>query len=122
MRWVNELEGKLRLYFKALNAFDLKSVEAMFAEDAVYVSSGLNNKKSGRADIMEAFQSYFLEFADQVSDDTNIMSVGPNTFSSDWRLKATSSKTGILLERAGTQLTTFNRAGLIAKVEVRDAI
>ena len=122
MRWVNELEEKLRLYFKALNAFDLTSVEAMFAEDAVYVSSGLNNKEFGRANIIAAFKIYFSEFADQISNDTNIRSIGPKSFSSVWRLRATSGKTGILLERTGTQVTTFNEVGLITHVEVSDAI
>lgn len=122
MHWVNELEEKLRLYFKELNAFDLKSVEAMFAEDAVYVSTGLNNRKSGRANIIATFKIYFSEFADQISDDTNIKSIGSNTFSSDWQLRATSSKTGIPFKRAGTQVTTFNEAGLIAYVEVRDHV
>jgi ketosteroid isomerase-like protein len=119
---VSEFEEKLRLYFNALNAFDFKAVEEMFTEDAVYVSTGLNNRKSGRASIMASFKTYFEEFADQVSIDDNIESISQNTFCSDWRLKATSSKTGNLSERAGTQVTTFNEAGLIAHVKVRDEV
>ncbi len=117
---MSDLEQRLQRYFNTLNAFDLKAVERMFAEDAVYVSSGLNNQKLGRANIMAAFEKYFEEFSNQVSIDDNIKSVAPNTFSSFWRLKATSSKTGKLSERAGTQVTTFNEAGLIVHVEVRD--
>lgn len=117
---MSDLEARLRFYFNALNAFDLKAVEAMFAEDAVYISSGLNSRKSGRAEIMRAFQNYFEEFADQVSVDSNIKLIAPNTFSSDWKLKATSIITGELLERAGTQITTFNEAGLITHIEVLD--
>lgn len=119
---MSDLEDRLRLYFKGLNAFDLKTVEAMFAEDAVYVSSGLANRKLGRTDIMMAFETYFEEFADQVSVDDNIRLIAPNTFSSDWKLNATSGKTGKLLERAGTQVTRFNQAGLIANIEVRDEL
>ena len=50
-------EGRLKLYFNALNAFDLKQVEAMFAEDAVYVSAGLNAMKIGRAEIIKESHS-----------------------------------------------------------------
>jgi ketosteroid isomerase-like protein len=117
---VSDLEPRLRLYFNALNAFDLKAVEAMFAEDAVYISSGLKSTKSGRAEIIATFKDYFEEFADQVSFDTNISMVAPNCFNSYWSLKATSSKTGKLLERVGTQVTTFNDQGLIVHIEVLD--
>jgi hypothetical protein len=117
---VSDPEARLRFYFKALNAFDLKAVEAMFDADALYISSGLKSAKSGRAEIMSSFRIYFEEFADQVSVDDNIKLIAPNTFSSDWRLKATSSKTGKLLERIGTQVTTFNDEGLIVHIEVLD--
>ena len=119
---MSDLERRLRLYFNALNAFDLKAVEAMFTEDAVYVSTGLNNRKSGPTEIMAAFEKYFEEFADQISVDTNIKLIAPRTLSSDWRLKATSVKTGKISERQGTQVTTFNQAGLIAHIEVRDRV
>jgi hypothetical protein len=118
---VSELGERLRFYFNALNAFDLKAVESMFAENAVYISSGLKSTKSGRAEIISSFKIYFEEFADQISVDDNVKLIGHNTFSSDWRLKATSVKTGRLLERVGTQVTTFNEHGLIARVKVRDA-
>ena len=117
---MSDLKQRLRLYFNTLNVFDLKTVEMMFAEDAIYVSSGLNNQKLGRANIIASFKTYFEEFADQVSVDDNIKLIGPKTFSSDWRLKTTSVKTGKLMERSGTQVTTFNEAGLIVHVEVRD--
>jgi SnoaL-like domain len=103
-----------------LNAFDLKAVETMFAENAVYRSSGLSSMKSGRAEIMLSFKIYFEEFADQISIDENVQAIAPSTFSSNWRLKATSNKTGKLLKRSGTQITTFNEDGLIVRVEVRD--
>jgi ketosteroid isomerase-like protein len=117
---VSEIEERLRLYFNALNAFDLKTVEGMFADDAVYNSSGLSEPIKGRVKIMEAFQQYFAEYDDQVSIDTNIKSVAPNIFGSDWSLKATSRKNGKPLERVGTQVTTFNGEGLIAHIEVLD--
>jgi ketosteroid isomerase-like protein len=117
---VSDLEARLRTYFNALNAFDLKAVEAMFADDAVYISSGLGEPIKGRLKIMEAFREYFAEYDNQISIDTNIKSVAPNMFSSDWSLKATSRKNGKLLERVGTQVTTLNDEGLIAHIEVLD--
>jgi ketosteroid isomerase-like protein len=117
---VSDLEGRLRFYFNALNAFDLKMVEGMFAEDAVYDSSGLSEPIKGRVKIMEAFRQYFDEYDDQVSIDTNIKSVAPNTFSSEWSLKATNRKNRKLLKRSGTQVTTFNEVELISHIEVRD--
>jgi ketosteroid isomerase-like protein len=119
---VSEIEERLRFYFNALNAYDLKTVEDMFAEDAVYVSSGLREPIKGRVKIMEAFQQYFDEYDDQVSIDSNIKSIAPNVFSSDWSLKATSLRTGESLKRVGTQITTFNDTGLIAHVEVCDKV
>ena len=113
-------EERLKLYFNALNAFDLKQVEAMFAEDAVYVSAGLNAMKIGRAEIMKSFHEYFSEYSDQVSLDDRIIQTGPNVFQSHWQLSATSSKTEKSLHRKGTQITTFNDDGLIAHVEVHD--
>ncbi|MDE2445106.1 MAG: nuclear transport factor 2 family protein [Alphaproteobacteria bacterium] len=113
-------EDSLRRYFKALNAFDLKSVEAMFALDAVYISPGLAKPQQGRTEIMRSFSSYFAEYADQVSVDDNIKPESPNTFSSSWRLTATSSKTGKRIQRAGTQRTIFDERGLIKRVEVFD--
>ena len=117
---MSDLEERLRFYFNALNAFDLKSVEAMFAENAVYASSGLGAQVTGRAEIMKAFRGYFAEYDDQVSIDEAVNLVGPKTFSSKWKLTATSNKTGIRINRSGTQITKFNAAAMIAKIVVSD--
>jgi ketosteroid isomerase-like protein len=117
---VSELEARLRFYFNALNAFDLKAVETMFAENAIYVSSGLGKALHGRDQIMNAFRKYFAEFNDQVSVDTNIQILERNVLRSDWHLKATSCRTSAVLERAGTQVTTFNDEGSIVHIEVQD--
>ena len=118
---MSDLEERLRFYFNALNAFDLKSVEAMFAEDAVYASSGLGAPIKGRSEIMKAFHLYFAEFDDQVSVDENIELVSPRIYHSNWKLTATNNKTGIRVNRAGTQITEFNAAAMIAKIVVSDS-
>jgi SnoaL-like domain len=117
---VNDLEQRLVHYFNALNAFDLKLVEAMFAPHAIYLSQGLDAPKQGRAEIINSFANYFAEYSDQVSVDDTITKEAPLIFRSSWALTATSSKTGKLLRRSGTQRTTFNAQGLILQIEVFD--
>ena len=117
---MSDHQERLRFYFNALNAFDLKSVEALFAEDAVYTSTGLGTSINGRAKIMEAFRNYFPEFDDQISYDKNLALVSPNTHHSNWALVATSNKTGERINRSGTQITKFNSKGLIVAIQVQD--
>ncbi len=113
--------SRLIAYHAALNAFDLEGVEAMFDANAEYVSPGLKGAIRGRAVIMAGMREYFAEYADQRAEDDEVLELAPNVVQSLWHLKATSSKTGKLLERRGREVVTFNEAGLIARVEVFDA-
>ena len=113
--------ARLIAYHAALNAFDLEAVEAMFDRDAEYVSPGLNGAIRGRAAIMKAMREYFAEYSDQRAKDDEVVALAPGVVQSLWRLKATSSKTGEVVERRGREAVTFNTAGLIAHVEVFDA-
>ena len=92
----------------------------MFAEDAVYVSSGLGAPIKGRSEIMKAFHVYFAEFDDQVSVDENIELVSPRIYHSNWVVVATSNKTGARIDRRGTQVTRFNSEGIIVAIQVQD--
>ena len=112
--------ARLIAYHAVLNAFDLDGVEAMFAADAEYVSPGLNGAIQGREAIMKAMRDYFAEYSDQRAEDDEVAELAPNVVQSLWRLNATSSKTGKVLERRGREIVTFNAAGLIARVEVFD--
>lgn len=112
---------RLIAYHAALNDFDLEGVEAMFDANAEYVSPGLKGAIRGRAAIMAAMRDYFADYADQRAEDDEVLELAPNVVQSLWRLKATSSKTGKVLERRGQEVVTFNAAGLIACVEVFDA-
>ena len=112
----------LHKYHAALNANDLEKVSAMFADDAVYVSPGLNGEIKGRAAIMQSMRSYFAEFADQISTDESVTLTAPFTVRSFWYLKATSNKTGNASERRGSEFVTFNEESLIIRVEVSDDI
>lgn len=112
---------RLIAYHAALNSFDLEAVEAMFAENADYVSPGLNGVVAGRPAIMKAMQDYFAEYEDQVAVDDEVVELRPHVVQSKWRLKATSSKTGRQVTREGREVVTFNEAWLIIRVEVFDA-
>ncbi len=111
---------RLRAYHAALNAFDPAVVEAMFVEDAEYVSPGLNGVVRGRRAIMAGMAVYFAEYADQQSFDDEVVALSRNVVQSLWRLRATSSKTGKVLQRHGKDIVTFDEAGLIKRVEVFD--
>lgn len=107
-------------YHDAINALDFATIEAMFAEDAVYDSGGLGGVVTGRTPIMEGFRRYFDLYPDQVSEDSLIEQLGENQVRSVWRLVATHRVTGKKLIRAGEEIVTFDKAGGIIRVEVND--
>ena len=109
----------LKNYHAALNAFDVKKVEGLFAEDASYFSPGLHGEIKGRVAIMHAMATYFSEYADQVSTDENIAQLDANSVRSIWKLTATSTA-GVKINRGGEEIIHFNIKGLIERVEVID--
>ena len=109
----------LKEYHAALNSFDLEKVEHMFAEDAVYVSPGLNGEMKGRDAIMQAMATYFAEYADQVSTDERVEQLDQFRVKSIWVLVATSGE-GQKIERRGEEIVLFNISGLIESIEVMD--
>jgi hypothetical protein len=114
------LIDKLAAYHDAINALDFAMIEAMFAENAVYDSGGLGGVVEGRGPIMAGFRSYFDLYPDQVSMDSVIEPVGERAIRSVWKLVATHRLTGEKLIRAGEEIVTFDEAGRIARVEVKD--
>jgi len=117
-----ELDPMARLiaYHDAINALDFATIEAMFAEDAVYDSGGLGGVVQGRGPVMAGFRAYFDLYPDQVSHDSLVEPVGERAIRSIWKLTATHRLTGDKLIRAGEEIVTFDHAGLIARVEVTD--
>jgi ketosteroid isomerase-like protein len=111
---------KVVAYTNALNRLDLDAVERMFAENAIYISSGMDGAYHGRSSIMAAFRAYFANHPDQVNFDKHLKRVGPNDVQSDWMLTATNAQTGKRISRKGIQVITFNEAGLIQVVQVMD--
>jgi hypothetical protein len=110
----------VRRYHEALNHYDPKIMMLMFAETANYQSPGVGGLIIGRASIIEAFDAYFAQYPDQVSEDEAIVAIGTHTARSDWRLRATSKATGAVYERTGRETITFNDEGRILRVEVED--
>jgi hypothetical protein len=112
--------ARLIAYHDAINALDFATIEAMFAENAVYDSGGLGGVVEGRGPIMAGFRSYFDLYPDQVSEDTLIEPVGEQAIRSVWKLTATHRLTGDKLVRSGDEIVTFDHAGMIVRVEVAD--
>jgi len=111
----------LRRYHAALNAYDARTVSPMFAEDAVYVSPGIDGRIAGRDAIIAAFTRYFAEHPDQHAIDEEVALVATNSVRSVWRLEATARSTGRRVTRRGTETVRFGDDGLIRHVEVEDA-
>jgi hypothetical protein len=112
--------ARLIAYHDAINALDFATIEAMFADNAVYDSGGLGGVVTGRDAIMEGFRSYFDLYPDQVSEDTLIEPVGERVIRSVWKLVASHRLAGEKLIRSGEEIVTFDHAGLIVRVEVTD--
>jgi ketosteroid isomerase-like protein len=112
--------ARLIAYHDAINQLDFSTIEAMFAENAVYDSGGLGGVVSGRGPIMEGFRSYFDAYPDQVAEDSIVEALDGLRVRSVWRLTATHGMTGEKLARAGEEIVTFDAAGRILRVDVTD--
>jgi hypothetical protein len=109
-----DLAARLAEYTAALNRYDLDAVEQMFAEGAVYLSTGVGGEIKGRAAIMDAFRAYFAQHADQVNVDEDVRQLDEHTLEARWRLISSRSN------RSGMQRITFGDEGMIARIEVAD--
>lgn len=115
----HRLAGTVGRYYAALNAFDLETVEALLAPDAVYRSVGVGSL-AGRAAIIAAFRRYFDEHADQVAGFDTIAEAGQGAVRTTWWLSATSRRTGEASRRRGRETIRFTPQGLIGCIDVED--
>jgi ketosteroid isomerase-like protein len=111
---------RLVTYHAAINALDFATIEAMFAEDAIYVSGGLGGTTEGRDAIMAGFRSYFDAYPDQVAEDDLVEALDASRVRAVWRLSATNANTREKLLRAGEETVTFGSDGRIVRVDVTD--
>jgi ketosteroid isomerase-like protein len=112
--------ARLIAYHDAINKLDFSTIEAIFAEDAVYDSGGLGGVVSGRGPIMDGFRRYFDAYPDQVAEDSVVEALDGLRVRSVWRLTATHKVTGEALLRAGEEIVTFDETGRILRVDVTD--
>lgn len=112
--------ARLTAYHDAISALDFSTIEAMFAENAVYDSGGLGGVVTGRGPIMEGFRAYFDAYPDQVAEDSVVEALDASRVRSVWSLTATHRLTGEKLVRSGEEIVTFDNAGEIVRVEVTD--
>jgi hypothetical protein len=112
--------ARLVAYHDAINALDFTTIEAMFAENAVYDSGGLGGVVTGRGPIMEGFRTYFDAYPDQIAEDSLVERLDGLRVRSVWHLIATHRETGARLLRSGEEIVTFDEAGSILRVEVTD--
>ena len=110
----------VKRYHEALNHYDAATVKAMFAPDAVYDSPGVKGRIEGRDAIIAAFDTYFAEHPDQHAVDEGLELRAPHQVWFAWKLEATAQSTGKCITRRGTEIVTFDDAGLIRHVEVHD--
>ncbi len=111
---MNDLPARLEAYTAALNRFDMKAVEEMFAENAVYASPGLAQVMVGRDAIMSAFRAYFAQHNDQVNENFDVRLTGAHTIEARWMLKLSHSR------RSGKQRIIYDVVGLMVRIEVID--
>jgi len=112
--------ARLIAYHEAINNLDFSTIEAMFADDAVYDSGGLGGVVTGRRPIIKGFRAYFDAYPDQVAVDSVVEALDGTRVRSEWSLTATHRQTGDKLVRAGEEIVTFDGAGKIIRVEVTD--
>jgi ketosteroid isomerase-like protein len=106
-------------YHAAIQRLDFESIEAMFHDDAVYVSAGVGSLK-GRTEILRAFRNYFERFPDQVATDNTVQKLDEHAAIARWQLAATDAATGVISNRSGDETVRFNASGKIVSVSVRD--
>lgn len=109
----------LAAFHSAIGKLDFSAIESMLASDARYVSIKVGALE-GREAIIAAFRRYFAEYPDQVAQDDLIERISPLSARAVWHVSATSSTTGLPLERHGEETIGFDAAGRVISVDVTD--
>lgn len=113
--------ARLAAYHAALDAHDLVAVEGMLDPHVRYISVGLGNV-CGKAAVMQSLRDYFATNPDHQAFDDHVEQQDDHTAISHWWLRATNKITGVVTEREGIEIVTFDPTGLITLIDVRDSI
>lgn len=111
------LISRARDYVAASNAHDLDRVEAMFAEDAEYHSTGVGSH-AGRAAIRGMMERFFATYPDVrwAAEDYHLTDGNGVTF--DFIMTAMPADGSDGIERRGMERLFFTPDGLIRRIEV----
>ena len=109
---------RAKAYVEASNAHDLERVEAMFAADAEYVSTGAGSH-TGRKSIRTMMDNFFAAFSGLiwVTQDWHIDADGAHAF--DFVMTGLNTQSGEEIKKAGHERIWINGDGLISRIEVR---
>lgn len=108
-----------RAFHDAIDVLDFDAIDGFFADGACFRSVKVGALE-GRAEIMAAFRRYFEEYPDQCARDIRIEGLSACSSRSVWHVTATSTITGLALDRRGEEVVIFDDRGKIIGVDVTD--
>ena len=109
-----ELAGR---YVQASNEHDLERIRAMFAGDAVYVSSRVG-AFDGRDAILAMMDGFFARFPDVHWDVREYREAGAGAVVFDFVMTATAVDEAEAIEVHGVETIAFDAMGRISRIEV----
>ena len=109
-----------KAYAALSNAHHLILVDQMFAENAVYDSTGVGLFE-GREAIASMMDGFFSQYPDVHWNTRNFTHGSDDIVLFDFEMSATHIETGQILHRKGVEKMIFTESGLISRLEVTAA-
>ena len=111
------LIARAKAYVEASNAHDLDRVDAMFAENAEYESTGVGSHV-GRGSIHAMMDRFFTAYPDVRWAAEAYRLTGDDGVAFDFVMTAKPAEGGDSIERRGVEQLFFTPDGLIRRIEV----